>query len=47
MLFRSMSVSAIVSGLDEVCRPLYLEIMEEVARALRARGAPEDPPTLH
>ncbi len=43
-----MSVSEIVSGLNEYCRPLYLELMEEVARTLRARGAPEeDPPTLH
>jgi N-acyl amino acid synthase of PEP-CTERM/exosortase system len=43
-----MSVSEIVSGLNAYCRPLYLELMEEVARTLRARGAPEDPPpTLH
>ena len=42
-----MSVSQIVSGLDEITRPLYLEIMEEVARTMRTRGAPEEPPTLH
>jgi N-acyl amino acid synthase of PEP-CTERM/exosortase system len=42
-----MSVSGIVSGLNEYSRPLYLELMEEVARTLRARGAPEEPPTLH
>lgn len=42
-----MSVSEIVSGLNAYSRPLYLELMEEVARALRARGGPEAPPTLH
>jgi len=42
-----MSVSGIVSGLNEYCRPLYLEVMEDIAGALRARGAPEKPPTLH
>ena len=42
-----MSVSEIVSGLSAHCRPLYLELMEEVSRSLRARGAPENPPTLH
>jgi len=42
-----MSVSEIVSGLNEYSRPLYLELMEEVARTLRARGAPKKPPTLH
>jgi N-acyl amino acid synthase of PEP-CTERM/exosortase system len=39
-----MSVSEIVSGLNEYCRPLYLELMEEV---VRTRGAPEKPLTLH
>ena len=42
-----MSVSGIVSGLNEYARPLYLELMQEVARTLRTRGAPEEPPTLH
>jgi len=42
-----MSVSGIVSGLNDECRPLYLELMEEVTRTLRARGASEGPPTLH
>lgn len=42
-----MSVSQVVSGLDAYCRPLYVELMEEVARTLRARGAPGGPPTLH
>lgn len=46
--FPSMiSVSEVVSGLNEYCRPLYLELMEEVARTLRVRGAPDEPPTLH
>jgi N-acyl amino acid synthase of PEP-CTERM/exosortase system len=40
-----MSVSGIVSGLNGYVRPLYLEVMEEVAHALRARG--DEPPTLH
>jgi len=42
-----MSVSQIVSGLNADARPLYLELMEEVARMLRARGTPQEPPTLH
>jgi N-acyl amino acid synthase of PEP-CTERM/exosortase system len=42
-----MSVSEIVSGLNAYSRPLYLELMEEVARSLRARGGPEHSPTLH
>jgi N-acyl amino acid synthase of PEP-CTERM/exosortase system len=42
-----MSVSGTVSRLDEYVRPLYLQITEEVARTLRARGAPKEPPTFH
>jgi len=40
-----MSVSSIVSGLNGEVQPLYLEVMEEVAHTLRARG--DAPPTLH
>ncbi|MCL4797956.1 MAG: PEP-CTERM/exosortase system-associated acyltransferase [Burkholderiales bacterium] len=40
-----MSVSGIVSGLDPYVRPLYLEVMEAVARSLRSRDA--EPPTMH
>jgi len=42
-----MSVSGFVSGFNNYARPLYLEIMEEVARTLRTRGAPGEPPTFH
>ena len=34
-----MNVSEIVSGLAEYCRPLYLELREEVTRTPRTRGA--------
>ncbi|MGB8434662.1 MAG: PEP-CTERM/exosortase system-associated acyltransferase [Burkholderiales bacterium] len=40
-------VSEIVSGLNTSCRPLYLEIMDEVASTLRTCGAPQDSPTHH
>jgi N-acyl amino acid synthase of PEP-CTERM/exosortase system len=42
-----MSVSQILSGLNEATRPLYLELTEEVTRTMRACGAPPDPPTRH
>jgi len=42
-----MNVSEIVSGLNEYCRPLYFELLDEVARVLPARGARGQPPTLH
>ena len=42
-----MSVSGIVAGLNDDCRPLYLELMEEVARTMRGRGGPEETPTIH
>jgi N-acyl amino acid synthase of PEP-CTERM/exosortase system len=42
-----VSVSGTVSRLDEYVRPLYLQIAKEVTRTLRARGAPEEPPTFH
>jgi len=40
-----MSVSGIVSSLNPYARPLYLEVMEEVARTLRGRD--DAPQTLH
>lgn len=42
-----MSVSEVLSGLNETTRPLYLELADEVSRALRAGDTPAEPPTLH
>lgn len=42
-----MRVSEGVSGLNADCRPLFLELMQEVACTLGARGAPQEPPELH
>jgi N-acyl amino acid synthase of PEP-CTERM/exosortase system len=42
-----MLVREIVRDLNTSCRPLYLELMDEVASTLRTCGARQESPTLH